>query len=98
MSSSDKEIRDLAGAVVNLARRAAAEYTPIVDSLLAGRSLDVGEIERTLDGLLDFCFDPEVLRLFRRLCRHYSRIDPAATEAYVVAYRQLWDRDAEQPS
>lgn len=78
-SSSDDEFRELAGAVVNLARRAAAEYTPIVDSLVAGRSLDVGEVEWTLYGLLDFCFDPEVLLLFRRLCVHYSRIDPAAT-------------------
>jgi hypothetical protein len=97
MSSSDDEIRDLAGAVVNLTRRALAEYSPIVDSLVLGRSLDVGDIERTLDGLLDFCFDPEVLRLFRRLCLYYSRIDPAATEAYVVAYHQLCDHDGEQP-
>jgi hypothetical protein len=30
---------------------------PIVDSLVLGRSLDVGDTERTLDGPLDFCFD-----------------------------------------
>jgi hypothetical protein len=31
-----------------------------------------------------------------QLCRHYHRIDPAATAAYVAAYRELWDSDSEE--
>src|SRR4051794_20598389 len=95
MGSSDDKIRALAGSLSGLARRAVAEYTPIVDSLVGDRSVEVGDIERTLDGLLDFCFDPEALRLSRRLCRHYRGIDASATAAYVAAYRQLWGSDAE---
>ena len=93
MSSSDDEMRELASAVVNLARRAVAEYAPVVDALVENPSPDVSDIERMLDGLLDFCFDPEVLRLFKRLCRHYHRIDPAATAEYVASYRRMWDSD-----
>ncbi len=36
----------------------------------------------TLDGLLDFCFDPEALLLYRKLCRYYFTIDPVATAFY----------------
>jgi hypothetical protein len=47
------------------------------------QSQDIRRIEHTLDGLLDFCFDPEVLLLYKKLCRHYYAIDPAATGDYV---------------
>lgn len=96
MSPSDERIRDLAKSLAALTRRAVAEYTPVVDSLVRSRSVDVREIERALDGLLDFCFDPGMLSLFKQLCRHYHRIDPAATAAYVAAYRELWDSDSEE--
>jgi hypothetical protein len=45
------------------------------------------------DGLLDFCFDPELLPLYKRLCRYYFDINPEATADYVGFYRELWDRD-----
>lgn len=90
MSPPDERIRDLAKSLASLTRRAVA------DSLVRGRSVDVREIERALDGLLDFCFDEEMLILFKQLCRHYHRIDPAATAAYIVAYRELWDSDSKE--
>jgi hypothetical protein len=55
-----------------------AEYAPLVDSVISERSLDVQHIGRLLDGLLDFCFDPASLLLYKKLCRHYYAIDPAA--------------------
>jgi hypothetical protein len=76
-----------------LARRAVAEYAPIVDSILRDQSRDVRRIEHTLDGLLDFCFDGEALVEYRKLCRHYFLIDPVASATYVHAYRDLWDSD-----
>jgi hypothetical protein len=80
--------RDLVQSVVELARRAVAEYSPIVDSIVRSRSTDVRHIEHTLDGLLDFCFDAEALLLYKKLCRHYDAIDPAATAFYIQAYRE----------
>ena len=77
----------------SLARRAVAEYAPVVDSILRAQSQDIHLIERTLDGLLDFCFDPEALLLYRKLCRHYYFIDQAAASEYVDAYREMWDSD-----
>jgi hypothetical protein len=68
-----------------------ADYRPIVAVILQSESRDFAHIERTLDGLLDFCFDAEALTLYKQLCRHYLSIDPAATAEYVHAFRRMWD-------
>lgn len=73
-----------------------ARYTPIVEAILRTRSRDVRHIEHTLDHLLDFACHPAGLRLYRRLCRHYWDLDPAATAAYVNAYREMWDTEEEE--
>lgn len=31
--------------------------------------------------------------MYKKLCRHYWDIDPAATAYYVNAYREYWDGD-----
>jgi len=72
---------------------AVAQYTPVVETIIATRSRDVRQIEHTLDGLLDFCSHEQALLLYRRLCRHYFDIDPAATASYINAYRELWDSE-----
>ena len=79
--------------VRDLERRAVEEYQPIVDDILRTRSRDTRHIEKTLDGLLDFCGYEPALQLYKRLCRHYWEIDPAATAYYVNAYREYWDSE-----
>lgn len=76
-----------------LNRRAEQEYSPIVEEILRSGVRDIRQIEQTLDGLLDFCGHPPVLALYRRLCRHYWEIDPAAAADYVRSYRERWDSD-----
>jgi len=93
---------DAIGALVNsiaaLTRRAVREYAPLVDAIVGEQSTDIRHIEHTLDGLLDFAFDPEALQLYKKLCRHYYVIDPVAAAYYVYAYRDLWDSEPKEPS
>lgn len=77
----------------SLHQQAVQEYTPVLDHILKTPSRDTTHIEHTLDVLLDFCGHEPALALFRRLCRHYRRIDPAATAIYVRAYRDMRDSD-----
>ena len=86
-------IRTLAGSMRDLQRQAAQQYLPVVDDILRTRSRDTQHIEHTLDGMLDFCGYEPVLRLYKKLCRHYWDIDPAATAYYINAYREYWDSD-----
>jgi hypothetical protein len=95
MNHATQNIMALAKSLPALARRAVAEYAPLVDTIISHRSNDVRQIEHTLDGLLDFCFDPEALLLYKRLCRHYYVIDPTATADYVHFYREMWDSEPE---
>lgn len=95
MSDDDamRAIRTLALSMRALQRQAAEEYLPVVEDILRTRSRDTEAIEHTLDGLLDFCGHEPVLQLYKRLCRYYWDIDPAATADYVNAYREHWDSD-----
>lgn len=93
MSDTDhmQAIRKLVASLQALQRQAAPQYQPVVDDILRTRSRDTQHIEHTLDRLLDFCGDESVLQMYKKFCRHYWDIDPAATADYVNAYREYWD-------
>lgn len=88
------DINALAARIQNLNEQAAVEYAPVVEDILRSENRDVNWIEQTLDGLLDFCGHGPVLTLYRRLCRHYWAIDPAAAACYVQFYREMWDSES----
>ena len=77
----------------DIQHQAAQQYQPVVDDILSTRSRDTQHIEHTLERLLDFCGDETVLQMYKKLCRHYWDIDPAATAYYVNAYREYWDSE-----
>ena len=80
----------LARGVRDLQERAAQQYQLLVEEILRTGSHDAAHIERTLDGLLDFCGHQPVIAMYRQLCLHYWEIDPTATADYVRAYRERW--------
>ena len=86
-------IKELVEERQRIAERAALQYTLIVEDIIISKSRDVRHIERTLDGLLDFCFYEPMVELFRRLCRHYYAINPEAAASYVLSYREMWDSE-----
>jgi hypothetical protein len=90
-----KNVSALVGQMQGLARQAHAQYIVEVDALIAVRSRDARHIERLLDGILDFGFDDAMTQLFKRLCRYYYTLDPAATADYVHSYRDMWDSEEE---
>ena len=93
MTEMVETISKLALTQQQLARQAEQLYSVEVDALLRDKCRDPQHIERLLDGMLDFCFDDEMLLLFKKLCRYYFKIDPVATASYVYAYREMWDEE-----
>ena len=69
LSPLEETIGDLVNSMSAITRRAVAEYAPLVDSIVREQSQDIRHIEHTLDGLLDFCFDPEALLLYKKNAR-----------------------------
>ena len=86
-------IYDLGKTMQSLTRRAELEYSAEVDALIQTNCRDSVRIERLLDGILDFCFDADMLLLYKKLCRYYFNIYPVATVSYINFYREMWDSD-----
>ena len=96
MNIDDAKFNEFLGITRELHRlqqQAAQDYKAVVDDILLTQSRDIQRIEHTLDHLLDFCGHESVLQLYKKLCRHYWDIDPAATAYYVNSYREYWDSD-----
>ena len=91
MTKLVQAIGELAEVRQQLARQAEQQYALEVEAILQSQCRDPKRIERLLDGMLDFCFDAQMLRWYKKLCRYYFDIDPAATVSYVNAYRDMWD-------
>jgi hypothetical protein len=70
-----------------------AQYTPVVEQIIATRSRDACHIQRTLDHILGFACHPAGLALYKKLCRYYYTLDPVATADYVNYYRKMWDSE-----
>lgn len=87
------ELLQLVESLKGLSQQAVSEYSPLVDDVVQNSPHDVRQIERLLDGMLDFCHDSKMLVLFKKLCRHYYYIDPTATAEYVYRYRDMWDEE-----
>lgn len=88
-----QNIGEMMNSVNQLAKQAHTQYALEVDTILKTQCNDTQHIQHLLDGSFDFCFDEEVLRLFKRLCHYYYAIDPEATASYVNAYREMWDKE-----
>ena len=86
-----EKIRPLIEYSHQLAREAEKLYALEVDAIIKDQVCDPKRIEHCLDGILGFCFDDNMLLLFKKLCRHYYTIDSVATGEYVYAYKDMWD-------
>lgn len=91
-----EEINKLVQQQQELAKRAFKEYLPIVEDIIATQTKDINQISFTLDYMLDFCFDEQMLLLYRKLCRYLYDIDQGVAVSYVNAYRETWDEESEK--
>ena len=91
-----QSISQIAEATQQLAGQAVMLYTPIVENIIKSKTTDSNQIEHTLDHILDFCFNDQMLLLFKKLCRFLYFIDQEGAFFYVNAYREMWDNEDEQ--
>ncbi len=84
-------LRQLGQQMQSLFRQATALANTEVDHIIQAGVGDSQRIEQQLDQMLGFCCDPDMLIVFKRLCRYYFTIEPQATAEYIQAYREMWD-------
>ncbi len=81
----------LAGQMVALFRQAVPLANLEVNAIIQSSERGTQRIEHQLDHMLGFCCDPDMLMVYKRLCRYYDGIDPVAAAGYVQAVREMWD-------
>lgn len=89
-SERTRSIQELGQQLVSLTKQAVYLARVEVDDIIESLDGDEARISRQLDLMLDFAFDPDMLLLYKRLCRHYFRINPIVCAEYVYAYREMW--------
>ena len=88
------DFKELAECINKITQDAFEIYEVQVDNIYRNKIKDENEIEKVIEGLLDFCHDDKILLLFKRICRYYYKINPSATFEYVNVYRNLWDEES----
>jgi hypothetical protein len=68
-------------------------YRPIANQILSGQITSPREIEHILDHMLDYCYDDEMLTLYRHICRHLIHRQPELVYNAVMNYKDAWDSD-----
>lgn len=62
-------------------------YVQVVSSVLVGNITAENEIERIMDGLLDFGEDEKFLALYKKLCRHVFHTYPQMVREHISLFR-----------
>lgn len=88
------EMKEFAKILNQISIDAVHSYKPLVDQIINSNSKDVNQIEWTLDLMLEFCSNDEMLVLYKKLCRHLYFINQASAFAYVNYYRERWDEES----
>ena len=94
MDDYEKLLETIKGTVKEIRKLydlAYCQYSSAVDEVLAGRLTDEKQIERILDGIIDFGDDERFLKLSKKLCRHIYYKYPQIVGDFVSMFRLLFE-------
>lgn len=73
--------------IESLKKAAYKQYSILVDAVINNRITDQKEIERIMDGLLDFGDEDEFLTIYQKLCRHIFYTYPEMVGEHVCLWK-----------
>ena len=74
-----------------LRNQAYRHYSSLISLILRNEISSEHQLERIMDGLLDFCDEPRFLEMYKKLCRHIYCRYPQLVRDYVALYRALFE-------
>ena len=90
------ELKDLLTAFEEQKEQIYLHYQQLINSVLTGQIISEREIERLMDGLLDFCDDEKFLALYKDLCRHVYNQYPQLVGEHINLFRLLFEEKQEE--
>ena len=76
-----------------LSTMAFSQYEPVVFQIEQGKISDINEIERLLDGIFDFCYDPKMLSLYKRVLKQVVDEHFGIVKRYTDYYLDWYESD-----
>ena len=86
-----EEIKGTVEKITELYDLAYRQYSYAVDEVLADHITDEKQIERILDGIIDFGDDTRFIKLSKKLCRHIYYRYPQLVGNFVSMFRLLFE-------
>lgn len=86
-----KDVEVIVNKIKKLHDLAYAQYSQLVEAVLAGSITDEKQIEHILDGIIDFGDDLRFLKLSKKLCRHIYYQYPQLVGNFVNMYRMIFE-------
>lgn len=68
------------------------EIATVCHLLEKGEQVSESTVERLCDTLLNHCYDGEVVKLFKELCRAAVGQYPKLVEDYIRYYKEQWEK------
>lgn len=88
-------IQELANRLRSLRDEAFTQYSRLVEQVLNDRITDKRDLERIMDGLLDFCDEERFIEIYRKLCRHIYYKHPQLVGEHVTLFRAQFEATEE---
>jgi len=74
-----------------LRNQAYRHYSSLISLVLRDEISSEQQVERIMDGLLDFCDEPRFLKMYKKSCRHVYCRYPQLVIDHVTLYRTLFE-------
>jgi hypothetical protein len=87
------DIKPIFSQLHDLADIALIQYKLLANDIISGKINDPDEITRIMEYMLDFCFDDQVLDIYKAVCRSQINKYPDLVQYLVHAYRDTWDTE-----
>lgn len=92
--SALNEIREIVESITGLTNAAYLHYSALVDAVLRDEITDAKQIERIMDGLVDFGDDNRFIDIYRKLCRHVYYNYPELVGEHVALFLAISKTEA----
>ncbi len=83
--------KEIGAALQSAAQTGFSFYRPIANQILSDRISSPREIEYILDHMLDYCYDVEMLLMYKQICRYLIHKHPDLAYNAVMNYKDVWD-------
>ena len=71
--------------------RAFNQYSSLVGQVISGQITDKQDIEKIMDGILDFCDEDRFINIYRQLCRHIYYQYPQLVGEHIALFRAQFE-------